>query len=93
VGKLKVNVTISTYAFISVEPDPVGVGQTAYVNFWIDKVPPTAEGSWGSRWHDMNIGGVWVLADGKGTSEKATASIMDRAIAIAILFLFTFHSP
>jgi outer membrane protein assembly factor BamB len=47
--------TIPTYAYISAEPNPVGVGQTAYVNFWIDKVPPTAEGLWGSRWHDMKV--------------------------------------
>ena len=47
--------TVPTYAFISVEPNPVGVGQTVYVNFWIDKVPPTAEGLWGSRWHDMQV--------------------------------------
>ena len=47
--------TISTYAFIVASPNPVGVGQTAYVNFWIDKVPPTAIGLWGTRWHDFEL--------------------------------------
>ncbi len=47
--------TISTYAFIVVSPNPVGVGQTAYVNFWIDKVPPTAIGLWGTRWHNFEV--------------------------------------
>jgi outer membrane protein assembly factor BamB len=47
--------TITTYAFISVEPNPVGVGQTAYISFWIDKVPPTAEGYWGYKWHNMTV--------------------------------------
>jgi outer membrane protein assembly factor BamB len=47
--------TITTYAFINVAPNPVGVGQTAYVNFWIDKVPPTAEGNWGYKWHNMTV--------------------------------------
>jgi outer membrane protein assembly factor BamB len=47
--------TISTYAFISVEPNPVGVGQTVYISFWIDKVPPTAEGGWGYMWHNMKV--------------------------------------
>jgi hypothetical protein len=47
--------TVSTYAYIAVEPNPVGVGQTAYVSFWIDKVPPTAEGWWGYKWHNMTV--------------------------------------
>ncbi len=51
--------TISTYAYIVAAPNPVGVGQTAYVNFWIDKVPPTAGGAWGGpwgmRWHNFKI--------------------------------------
>ena len=47
--------TIPTYSFISVEPNPVGVGQTVYVNFWIDKVPPTAIGQWGYQWHGMTV--------------------------------------
>jgi len=47
--------TVSTYAFISVAPNPVGVGQTAYVNFWLDKVPPTSIGSWGVRWHNITV--------------------------------------
>ena len=47
--------TISTYAYISAEPNPVGVGQTAYVNFWIDKVPPASVGNYGVHWHNMTI--------------------------------------
>ena len=47
--------TVETYPFIVAEPNPIGVGQTAYITFWIDKVPPTAEGSWGVRWHNMKL--------------------------------------
>jgi hypothetical protein len=47
--------TISTYAFIVVSPNPVGVGQTAYVNFFIDKVPPTSIGNWGMMWHNFKV--------------------------------------
>jgi hypothetical protein len=47
--------TISTYAYIVVSPNPVGVGQTAYVNFWLDKVPPTAIGYWGMVWHNFKV--------------------------------------
>ncbi|MGD0070905.1 MAG: hypothetical protein ABSB71_05030 [Candidatus Bathyarchaeia archaeon] len=46
---------ILTYAFLNVDPNPVGVGQTAYVNFWIDSVPPTAAGQWGDRWYNMAV--------------------------------------
>jgi hypothetical protein len=47
--------TISTYAYIVVSPNPVGVGQTAYVNFWLDKVPPTSIGNWGMMWHNFKL--------------------------------------
>jgi outer membrane protein assembly factor BamB len=47
--------TISTYAFLSVEPNPVGVGQTAYIGFWVDKVPPTAVFNYGYHWHNMTV--------------------------------------
>jgi len=42
--------------YINVAPNPVGVGQTAYLGFWLDKVPPTATGrEYGTRWHDMTV--------------------------------------
>ena len=47
--------TVPTYCFINVAPNPIGVGQTISITFWIDLVPPTAEGPWGDRWHDMTI--------------------------------------
>jgi hypothetical protein len=47
--------TISTYAYIEVSPNPVGVGQTAYVNFWLDKVPPTSIGHYGMMWHNFKL--------------------------------------
>jgi outer membrane protein assembly factor BamB len=39
-----------TYAYITVAPNPVGVGQTSTVVFWVDKIPPTAAGLAGDRW-------------------------------------------
>jgi hypothetical protein len=48
--------TIATFAYIEANPDPIGVGQTEYLSFWIDKVPPTAAGlSYGGRWHNMKL--------------------------------------
>ena len=47
--------TISTYAFIKVQPDPIGVGQTAYISGWLDKVPPTSISNFGMVWHNMKV--------------------------------------
>jgi hypothetical protein len=46
---------IQTSAFISVMPDPVGIGQQAYVNFWIDQPPGTAGRQYGDRWHNFTV--------------------------------------
>jgi hypothetical protein len=40
---------IDTWAYISVSPNPVGVGQTVLVIFWVDKIPYTANGPYGDR--------------------------------------------
>ena len=47
--------SIKTYAYISIEPDPVGIGQQAFLNFWIDKPPPTAASQYGDRWHGFTV--------------------------------------
>jgi hypothetical protein len=41
---------IPTVSYVSVAPNPVGVGQTAYVIVWLDMIPPTAQGPNGDRW-------------------------------------------
>ena len=43
--------SVSTYAYLNVEPNPIGIGQTVQVTFWLDKVPPTANTIWGDRWN------------------------------------------
>jgi outer membrane protein assembly factor BamB len=48
---------VPTYAFVSAAPNPIGVGQTASVLMWLDKLPPilTAEGSWAAKWHGYTL--------------------------------------
>ncbi|MEJ5326975.1 MAG: PQQ-binding-like beta-propeller repeat protein [Candidatus Bathyarchaeia archaeon] len=46
---------IPTYAFLSVAPNPVGVGQGVSVVYWLDKVPPTASGPLGDRWQGWKL--------------------------------------
>jgi len=46
---------IRTYAYIVASPNPVGVGQTALVVFWLDSYPPTASGAGGDRWRNLEI--------------------------------------
>ena len=47
--------TIPTYAYLTVNPNPVGVGQAAFVNFWLDKVAPTANSQYGDRWQNFTV--------------------------------------
>ncbi|MCW4045144.1 MAG: PQQ-binding-like beta-propeller repeat protein [Candidatus Bathyarchaeota archaeon] len=46
---------IPTYAYITASPNPVGVGQTVTLVFWLDKVMPTAAGIAGDRWRNLKI--------------------------------------
>lgn len=46
---------IPTYAYLTVAPNPIGVGQTTAVIYWLDIPPPTAGGSGGDRWRDITI--------------------------------------
>jgi hypothetical protein len=47
--------TVPTYAYIAVSPSPVGVGQSAFVAMWLDKVPPSAGGIGGDRWQNYTL--------------------------------------
>jgi len=58
--------TLKTWAFLSVQPNPIGVGQTAFVNFWIDKTPPTAIAQYGDRWQNFTVS----VTHPDGTTEK-----------------------
>ncbi len=42
--------TFDTWTYAVVSPDIVGVGQTTWVVFWLNYVPPTAVGAYGDRW-------------------------------------------
>lgn len=44
-----------TYLFLTVQPDPIGVGQSANVVYWMDKAPPTASGPRGDRWQNWKM--------------------------------------
>lgn len=46
---------IPTFSFCSVSPNPIGVGQTARVNFWLGQPPPTANGQYGDRWQNLTV--------------------------------------
>jgi hypothetical protein len=46
---------IKSYAFLAVEPDPVGVGQTTYIAMWIDVPLPGASESNDIRKHNYQL--------------------------------------
>ncbi len=47
--------TIPTWTYVNVTPNPIGVGQTANVVFWVDKMMPTASGIAGDRWINLKV--------------------------------------
>ena len=42
--------TISTWCFVNVRNNPIGVNQEQLITFWLHDYPPTADGSYGDRW-------------------------------------------
>ena len=74
-GNARTPLTIPTWAYISVQPNPSGVGQEAFVNFWLDKVPPTATQFWGDRWE----GYIVTVTKPDGTTEKLGPFTSDAA--------------
>jgi hypothetical protein len=49
------NVEVKTYAFMAVNPSPIGVGQPLQVSFWLSDPPPTAAGASGDRWIGFKV--------------------------------------
>jgi hypothetical protein len=58
-------INIPTYTFCSVSPNPIGVGQTVNVNFWVNQPPPTASAQYGDRWGNMTV----IVTHPDGTTE------------------------
>ncbi len=46
---------LPTFSFLTVNPNPIGVGQTVSVNFWLDKVTPNAGPVSGARWEGVTV--------------------------------------
>lgn len=47
--------TIPTFAYLTVAPNPIGLGQSAYLVMWTDKYPLSAGGDSGDRWENFTI--------------------------------------
>jgi outer membrane protein assembly factor BamB len=46
---------ITTYAYLAISPNPVGVGQSVFLLMWLHGAPPTAAGVGGDRYTDFTI--------------------------------------
>jgi outer membrane protein assembly factor BamB len=46
---------IPTYAYLSISPTSIGVGQTAQLVMWLDTIVPTSTGSEGDLFHNFTI--------------------------------------
>ena len=56
---------VPTYSYVTVAPNPVGIGQTVTVAWWLDKLPPGAAGNAGERY----IGQTLEIMAPDGTSQ------------------------
>jgi hypothetical protein len=41
---------IQTWCYVAVAPDVIGINQPVLIVFWINLIPPTANGAYGDRW-------------------------------------------
>jgi hypothetical protein len=47
--------TVPTFAYVSVSPTTIGVGQQALIVMWLNTYPPTASGPYGDRWKGYTV--------------------------------------
>ena len=91
------NVVIPTYAYLNAVPDTVAVGQTLFIDMWVDKVPATAGGYWGDRWVNFTL--AVTLPDkttanlGPFTSDAAGGAATTYTPSAAGNYTFVFNFP
>ena len=49
-AQVGVNQTVQTHAYLSIDPNPVGIGQPVTVTFWVEPVQPTMD-----QFHGYNV--------------------------------------
>src|SRR3990172_4497780 len=62
-----------TFAYLAVNPNPVGVGQTVFINMWVDKPMPEAAINNDIRRRDYTL----TITKPDGTSENKTFKVAD----------------
>jgi len=88
---------VPTYAYIEAFPNPIGQGQTLYLMAWLDKFPPTAQGGYGDRWHDLTVT-VWKPDDstevlGPHTSDPVGTIFLIYTPSMVGTYQFQFDFP
>jgi outer membrane protein assembly factor BamB len=73
---------IQLFAFINVGPNPIGVGQTATVNFFLNEPPMTADGPYGDRFGNMTV----AVTEPGGKSETLGPFVSDDTGGTATTF-------
>jgi hypothetical protein len=67
-----------TFAFITVSPDPVGIGQTMTVMYWLVEMNPLSAANQDAVWHNFTI----TITKPDGTSETKTTNANSAAGAV-----------
>ncbi|MEM2911538.1 MAG: PQQ-binding-like beta-propeller repeat protein [Candidatus Bathyarchaeia archaeon] len=66
-------ISVPTYAYVQVSPNPVGVNESVFIVMWLHGAPPTAAGIGGDRYHDF-----WItIYTPRGNVEKFGPYISD----------------
>jgi hypothetical protein len=60
------SISIPTYAYLAISPNPVGVNQQVFLVMWLHMAPPTASGRAGDNWHDFTL----EITKPNGSTEK-----------------------
>jgi outer membrane protein assembly factor BamB len=89
---------IKSYAYIAVDPNPVGVGQAVTVDMWLSRVLPGAELGNDVRWHDYELiitdpDGVDTTQHWNEIADPTANQIYSFIPSVAGEYTFTFNFP
>jgi hypothetical protein len=88
---------VPTWAYISVSPNPVGVGQPALLVMWLNQYPPTASGANGDRWDGYTVEVTKPDATKEtleiGTSDPVGSAYAQYTPTQVGTYTFVFHFP
>jgi PQQ-like domain len=96
IAKALTHTESATYAFVTASPDPVGVGQTVTVMYWLIEINPLSGANQDNVWHNFTL--TITNSDGKtqtivNNANSAAGQVYTFAPDKAGNYTFTFNFP